>query len=276
MLDVFLCAKVIFAFATFIQVQLTMEEKEKMMKQQEMQHRLKAQASIQPKSVASNAPKASSRNLSSSLLENDFMSNIARPSPSPLSLASTGGAQWAAPAPSFQPNLVGANAFGSQVRPSQPLLSSGKTMDLSALDDLLPSKPKMSMNQLGSSSSGVAGNQSNNWNSGVLGQSGTSAGMRHSGSMGSMAPVVNSNAMGNSRTVGNFGGMNTHGTSMPFQGVQSTMPGVLGGAAFGTSNPFLRPPGTGMPLMQPNTMHQSDSNTGSMPLSNKDIADLLG
>lgn len=257
-------------------VQLTMEEKEKMMKQQEMQHRLKAQASIQPKPVASsNATKSNSRDLSSSLLENDFMSNIARPG-TPLSLASTGGAQWAAPAPSFQPNLVGANAFGSQVRPSQPLLSSGKTMDLSALDDLLPSKPKMSMNQLGSSSSGVAGNQSNNWNSGVLGQSGTSAGMRHSGSMGSMAPVVNSNAMGNSRTVGSFGGMSTQGTPMPFQGVQSTMPGVLGGAAFGTSNPFLRPPGTGMSLMQPNAVHQSDSKTGSMPLSNKDIADLLG
>lgn len=253
-----------------------MEEKEKMMKQQELQHRLKAQAAIQPKPVASNTTKANSRDLSSSLLENDFMSNIVRPGPLPMASTSP---QWAAqPAPSsFQPNLMGVNAFGgSQVRPSQPSSSSGRTMDLTALDDLLPSKPKTSMNQLGSSSSG---NQSNNWNSGALGQSGTSAGMRHSGSMGSMAPAVNSNAaMGNSRTMGNFGGMSTHGTctSMPFQGVQSTLPGVLGGAAYGTSNPFLRPPGTGLSLMQPKTIHQSDSNTGSMPLSNKDIADLLG
>ena len=55
------------------QVQLSMEEKEKLAQQQEMQQRFKSQPSLQPLSTANNAAKPVAKDLTSTLLQNDIM-----------------------------------------------------------------------------------------------------------------------------------------------------------------------------------------------------------
>uniref|UniRef100_A0A3B3D6B5 SCY1 like pseudokinase 2 n=1 Tax=Oryzias melastigma TaxID=30732 RepID=A0A3B3D6B5_ORYME len=172
---------VVAAFTTKIQVSLTLEEKQRLAKEQEQAAKLRSQQPLAPQAVKTKDLTSSLFN-SMTAIDNLSLANAARPAPMPgptmpaFNSATPVVGSMAAPVPNgfnptlgFQsggmgmamrpsgPNLYGGMAattstpnFGALAHNPGPTGPMGKAPDMSALDNLFtPSKPKVPLNQMG-------------------------------------------------------------------------------------------------------------------------------
>jgi len=251
-----------------------MEEKAKLAQEQEIQQRLKSQAPIQIQSAASStAPttKASLRDLSSTLSSNPGFPLPVRPtaniSPAQRFSSGVGGLQ-----PAAGVNWGASSSFSGMAtqnmasQHSEPKFadSSKKPVDLSSFDSLLSMGPKTRapLNSMVAQPRPQSGPNPFGTPIGMPQFASPSVGVM---SEAGMAPTLN---VGSASA---FGMMNHNAVGTSAMTGPGTMYGTGANSGFMSSGslPLIRPP-----VM--NVQPLAAQSTGSTPLTNKDIADLLG
>lgn len=226
----------IFDLDLFLQVSLSLEEKQRLAREQEAQQHLKSQSPLQPKPTASQSHAPKVKDLTSTLL-NTNLNQMSKPAPNYtpsfgstassfnsntstfVSSGSTFGSYGGGSTGTFGSGMANTGPGYTQTFPqATPGLSgqiSAVKPDLSSFDDLLPGKPKPTMNQMGQSSQmgfgiqqGMMGNQ--------MGRGMGNQGLM--GNMGMMGPRMGQPPMGNAGMMTNQGmmgnmGMNQSGGS---------------------------------------------------------------
>jgi hypothetical protein len=256
-----------------------MEEKARLAREQEMQQRLKSQVPLQLQSSTTNASPASKpavRDLSSTLSSNPGFplptGTTVNQSASLSFPGSSGGMQpatgvsWGNMGASFGPS-VGQTSAPKAQEPSK------KSVDLSSFDNLLPMAPKARPSMSSMTSQPMRAPGPNPF--------GTPVGMPPPLAAG---PSIGAMPAGMTAQTSSFGSSSAFGGAYP--GNVGTGASVAGGGMgtmmgsgpmFGGASMGLMGSG-GMPLIRPpmSNMQPSMQSTGTTPLTNKDIADLLG